>query len=165
MPSSKIHRGLQSETYFLTFTIKHWYYIFDRYDRWTILANSLKHCQQNKGLKLHAFVFMLNHLHLIASAPDMIEFVKAFKTHTSKEIKRNIATTEPRILSLFQNKKDEWSFWQNTNMPIQLVTQKFYNQKLNYIINNPIKKAYVMRAEDWYWSSANGLCELKCNIE
>ena len=46
-------------------------------------------------------------------------------------------------------------------MPELIISEKFFLQKLNYIHENPLKRNYVMKAEDWYWSSANKNCELK----
>jgi len=39
----------------------------------------------------------------------------------------------------------------------------FLLQKINYIHNNPVKRGYVLKAEDWYWFSANTVCELSIN--
>ena len=33
--------------------------------------------------------------------------------------------------------------------------EEFYNQKVNYIEENPVRKQYVKNSEDWIWSSAN----------
>ncbi|MDO8142373.1 MAG: hypothetical protein Q6358_12815 [Candidatus Brocadiales bacterium] len=82
MPSVRISKEFTSGIYYLTFTVKNWYYLFDRHNRFEILADSLKYCQKHKGLKLYAYVFMLNHIHLIAASPDMIAFVRDFKKFT-----------------------------------------------------------------------------------
>ena len=66
--------------------------------------DSLRYCRKNKGLKIYHWVFMLNHIHLIAKSEDMIGFVRDFKTFTSKELKKNILATEPNILKLFEEK-------------------------------------------------------------
>ena len=101
MPSNRINKEWKSGIYFLTFTIKRWYYIFDRHDRWEIVLDSLKYCQENKGLRIYHYVFMLNHIHLIVGSDDMIAFVRDFKKFTSKKLKINIADAEPNILKLF----------------------------------------------------------------
>ncbi|MGA2782527.1 MAG: hypothetical protein ABSF13_11515 [Smithella sp.] len=44
---------------------------------------------------------MLNHLHFIGTAPDMIAVIRDIKTFLAKELKKNIGDTEPRILKLF----------------------------------------------------------------
>ncbi len=40
-------------------------------------------------------------------------------------------------------------------MPELVDSEKFFFQKLKYIHENPMKRTYVIRPEDWYWSSAN----------
>jgi REP element-mobilizing transposase RayT len=85
MPSVRIVKELTSGIYYLTFTVRNWYYIFDRHNKFQILADSLNYCQENKGVKIYAYVFMINHLHLIASGIDMIGFVRDFKRHTSED--------------------------------------------------------------------------------
>ena len=65
------------------------------------------------------------------------------------------------MLKIFLNKNGLYEFWNKTNMPELIISEKFFLQKLNYIHENPLKRNYVMKAEDWYWSSANKNCELK----
>ena len=141
-------------------TIRRWYYLFDRHYRWNILARSLEYCRKNKELKLYSFVFMLNHIHLIISSPDVSGFVRDFKKFTSKELKRNIEMNEKNILPLFLNESGQYEFWERTNMPKIIETGSFFLQKLEYIHQNPVRKQYVVEAKDWYWSSANPSCEL-----
>lgn len=162
MPSVRIPKEYNSATYFLTFIVKDWRYIFDRHNRFEILADSLIHCQKHKGLKLHAYVFMLNHIHLIAGSEDMIGFVRDFKKFTSKVLKQNIRLTEPKLLKIFQNRKrDTYEFWERSNMPKIIETEKFLEQKIDYIHMNPVNKQYVYSPEHWIWSSANSDSRLK----
>lgn len=78
MPSRRVAADLNSGTYYLTMTIQRWYYLFDRHNRWQILADSLRYCQEHKGLELNGYVFMLNHIHLIATCPDVSGFLRDF---------------------------------------------------------------------------------------
>lgn len=71
MPSIRIQKELNSEMYFLTFTVINFNYLFDRFNRWQILAETLKYLIENKNLELYAFVFMINHVHLICQSNDM----------------------------------------------------------------------------------------------
>ena len=48
-----------------------------------------------------------------------------------------------------------------SNMAILIESENVFQQKLNYVHENPVRKNYVMREEDWYWSSANEKCELR----
>ena len=163
MPSLRIPKELNNGVYFLTFTTKKWYYLFDRHNRWDIIKDSLLYCCNNKNLKIYGFVFMLNHIHLIVSSTDVSGFIRDFKRHTSREIHKNIITTEPQIEKLFLEPDGSYSIWQDTNMPIVLESEKVFLQKLNYILENPVRKNYVTEAEHWYWSSVNEECELKAD--
>ncbi len=165
MPSIRVLEHLNNGMYYLTFTIHMWYYILDRNERWSILSSSLKYCIENKNLKLHCFVFMINHIHLIVSSEDIAGIIRDFKKFTSKQIRKNIEITEPNLLKLFQKKdNDEFHLWEDTNMPVNIETQKFFLQKQKYIHLNPVKRHYVMLPEHWYWSSANENCELKVSL-
>lgn len=161
MPSVRINKNQNSAIYFLTITVKNWYYILDRYHRWNIIADSLNFFQKNRDLKIYGFVFMTNHIHLLISSSDTISFVRDFKKFTTKEIIANIKKNEPSILKLFVDEKNKVQLWKKTNMPELVKSEKFFNQKVNYIHNNPLKRVYVTRPEHWYWSSANSDCELK----
>ena len=160
MPSVRISKEMKSAIYYLTFTIRNWYYIFDRHNRFQILANTLKYCQEHKGVELYGYVFMLNHIHLVGSAPDMIGFVRDFKKFTSRELQKNIIATEPGVLSLFDTGDGRCEFWAKTNMPKMIETEKFLVQKIGYVHANPVRKQYVKRSEDWVWSSANPESEI-----
>ena len=156
-----INKENNTGCYFVTFTVVHWYYLFDRYERWDIVAKSLQYCIDQKELRLYSFVFMLNHLHLIFSSPDASGFIRDFKRFTAKVLKKNILETEPHVLNLFLDKDGTYELWQKTNMPILIESDEFFLQKMHYIHNNPVKKEYVEKPEYWYWSSANLSCELK----
>ena len=165
MPKNRINQNLNQSFYFITPTIQNWYYIFDRHNRWQIIADSLKFCQKNKGLEIYSYVFMLNHLHLIIRSPDAIGFLRDFKKFTSKQLIKNISESEPIILNLFKQKSDSQiqrhKFWKDDNQPKIIETEKFALQKMNYIHNNPVVKGYVDRPEYWKWSSANPTSEIK----
>lgn len=107
---------------------------------------------------------MLNHIHIIFQSDDCIAFIRDFKKRTSKELKANLQTTEPQVLRLFIN-SDEYHFWQPTNMPILLESEVVIRQKMDYIHNNPVRKEYVKRPQDWFWSSANPQCQLQISTE
>ena len=155
MPSRRVPMDLNNGTYFLTLTVQRWYYLFDHHHRWQILADSIRYCQDHKGLELNGYVFMLNHLHLIVTSPDIAGFLRDFKRFTSKQLKENLAVTEPSVLKLFIDSDGIYRLWMETNAPKKVEHPDFYVQKLNYVHENPVRKGYVARAEHWLWSSAN----------
>ncbi len=154
MPSIRIQKKLKDRIHFVTLTIKNWYYIFDRHNRFEILEDSFVYCQKHKGLKIYAYVFMLNHLHFIGSAPDLSAVIRDMKTFLSKELKKRILATEPNILKIFET-KGNYTFWENTNCPKLIEREDFFRQKYEYIHSNPVRKQYVHSPEDWRWSSVS----------
>lgn len=128
-------------------------YFFDRHDRFEILEDSFVYCQKNKGLKIYAFVFMLNHLHFIGDAKDMIEIIRDMKKFLSTQFKKSILATEPNVLTLFEI-NNSFCFWEKSNCPKIIETHNYFEQKRDYIHNNPVYKGYVYEPEDWKWSSA-----------
>ncbi len=164
MPSSRISSDINSGTYYLTLTIQRWYYLFDRHNRWRILADSFRYCIEHKGLELNGYVFMLNHLHLIVTSSDMAGFLRDFKKFTSKQFKENLQANESCVLALFIDDEGQYRFWMDDNAPKKVENHGFYLQKLNYIHENPVRKGYVVRPEYWFWSSANPVSPLPVRI-
>ena len=91
--------------------------------------------------------------------------MRDFKKFTSKEILRTLQTdgTESRrewMLNRFEyaGKNDDriknFRFWQEGNNAQALYLNDYFNQKLNYIHQNPVKAEFVNRAEDYRYSSA-----------
>lgn len=48
----------------------------------------------------------------------------------------------------------EYQFWQQNNHPIELWSLKVFEQKLNYVHQNPVKGGFVTEPWDWKYSSA-----------
>ena len=73
-------------TYILTSTIIEWLPVFTRPGECESIVDSLAYCRREKGLRVHAYVIMENHLHLVASGPDLIATIQAIKRHTARQI-------------------------------------------------------------------------------
>ena len=87
MSSWKIYSD--TKYYFCTTTITDWYPIFTDLDYFNIITDSLQFCRKNKGLKIHSYVIMLNHIHLIVScgpSSSLSNIFRDFKRHTSREL-------------------------------------------------------------------------------
>lgn len=91
--------------------------------------------------------------------------MRDFKKFTSKEILRTLLdeNTESRLewmLNRFEysGKNDKkiknYRFWQEGNNAQEIFLNDYFNQKLNYIHENPVKAEIVNRAEDYRYSSA-----------
>jgi len=78
----------QSAAYFLTFQVVFWIDLFSRPIYRDIVIDSLKYCQNEKGLEIFAFVIMSNHIHIMARSRknDLSGTIRDFKKYTSKKI-------------------------------------------------------------------------------
>ena len=86
----------QAAVHFVTFAVVEWIDVFTRKDYQDIVLDSVRHCQDKKGLLLHAWCLMSNHLHLIVSAKEnnLSDILRDFKKFTSKQIIKAIQDNE-----------------------------------------------------------------------
>ncbi len=47
-----------------------------------------------------------------------------------------------------------FQLWQQHNQPIELLDNRLAYQKLEYMHYNPVEAGFVLRQEDWLYSSA-----------
>ena len=159
----------QYALYFITMTIVGWVDLFTRKECRDILVDSLLYCIEKKGLRVHAYVIMSSHVHMIVSARQESEglssIVRDFKKFTSKALLDWIlkGTTESRkewLELVFKyhakyNKNNKtYQLWQRNNQPKLCLHPKFIRQKIEYIHQNPVVAGIVDNAEEYKYSSA-----------
>ncbi len=158
----------ENAAHFLTFAVVEWVDVFTRSLYCDIVVDSLRYCVANKGLRLHAWIIMPNHMHLIASAEEgtkLSDFLRDFKKHTSAKVVEAIEknATESRrnwMLWIFKKAGERnprnkgHQFWQQENHPVELRTDEMLFQRLNYLHNNPVRSGMVREAEHYVHSSA-----------
>ncbi len=107
---------------------------------------------------------MLNHIHLVASTKNEIKLsdvMRDFKRHTSKQIAAELEKdSEKLILYVFKKaaekkgQKGKYKVWTDEYHPEAIYSEKWFYQKMEYIHNNPVRKGFVVKSEDWKYSSA-----------
>jgi putative transposase len=65
--------------YLLTCTIVGWLPVFTRPEAVRIVYDSWRFLERERDFRLYGYVILENHLHLIASAPDLANAIKSFK--------------------------------------------------------------------------------------
>ena len=158
----------QHAIHFITFAVVQWVDVFSRREYADIVVESLKFCQQKKGLRIHAWCIMTNHVHLIVSAsePDRLsDILRDFKKFTSSQVLKAIIENEREsrknwMLWIFKkageknNRNKEYQFWQQDNHPVQCDTNDILDSRINYLHENPVRAAIVRRGQDYLYSSA-----------
>jgi REP element-mobilizing transposase RayT len=151
----------KDQPHFLTCTIVGWLPIFTRPEAVDIVLDSWRFLQQENRLRIYGYVILENHLHLIASAPDLIKEIDDFKSYTARRLIDLL--TDLKVETLLQqlrfwkshHKVDRaHQLWQEGNQPKQILSDSMMLQKLEYIHMNPVKRGFVDEAVHWRYSSA-----------
>ena len=171
--SEKYKFNNEQGIYFVTMTIVHWIDLFTRKEYKHIFINSLRHCQNEKGLVVYAWCIMPSHVHLIVSTNEVKlgSILRDLKKYTSREIRKEIELiNESRkewLLRAFKSSGEKlkritnYKIWQDGNHPIALESNHFFDEKINYIHNNPVKEEIVDEPESYWYSSARDYCGQK----
>lgn len=160
--------------YFITFTVIEWLDVFIRELYCNILIDNIRHCQREKGLEVYAYCIMPSHVHMIASAGEgnLSDILRDLKGYTSKKIvkaieenrresKRELLLERFRLAAEKSKRHKHHCFWQETNHPVELYSDRFIIQKENYIHMNPVEMGLVSRPEHYRLSSASGESPIK----
>jgi len=153
--------------YFVSFATVNWIDVFTRELYFSIMTESLDHCRKNKGMEIYGYCIMPSHVHLIfrSSLGDPSGLMRDFKGFTSRKM-LTIIEDNPQesrkewMLWMFERAGKKNSnvknrqFWQQNNQPIEIWSLKVFEQKLNYIHNNPVETGFVTDPIDWKYSSA-----------
>ncbi len=159
----------QHAVYFITSTVHQWCDVFIRQLYIDILIESLKFCQQEKGLKIYGYVFITNHSHLIVQSEivPLSDILRDFKTglafqFTSKQIMRAIENNSKESRKkwlLWLLKKEEnragvpvW-FWEEGYHGEEIYSEEFFLTKLKYMHLNPVRAGIVLKEEEYLNSS------------
>jgi len=162
------------EVCFMTFTVTAWVDVFTRPAYRHIMVDSLKHCQQKKGLQLYGWCLMSNHIHLLGSANEGIvlnDIIRDMKKFTSKKIVQGIQfeheSRKEWMLNMFgfcgksHRKEIEYKFWQDDFDCYEVVSNNVFDQKLDYIHSNPVRAEIVAEPHHYLYSSARNYADLK----
>jgi REP element-mobilizing transposase RayT len=162
----------QEQPHFLTSTIVGWLPIFTRSETVEVLLESWRFLQKQGRILLYGFVILENHLHWIASSPELGKEVGDFKSFTARRIIDLLETQNVRVLlDQFRNLKlhhktdRDYQLWQEGSHPEQINGPEMMLQKLDYIHYNPVKRGYVDEPTHWRYSSARNYHGLPGLIE
>jgi REP element-mobilizing transposase RayT len=156
----------QDQLYFVTFQVVNWVDIFTRKLYRDIVIENLTYCQKNKALEIYGFVIMSNHIHLLlkSGTNELSKTIQEFKSFSAKQILKQIETgPESRtkwMLNIFKQaaykhqRNTNYQFWTHENHAEHIYSNKFVEQKLNYIHQNPVRAGIVSNENDYLYSSA-----------
>ena len=130
--------------YFSTATILNWHPLLKDDENKNILMSSLQLLTKQELLSVYGYVIMPNHMHIVWSEnePDRKESIQAsfFKFTAHKFLQRLRKENQNQLKLFLVNKSDrKYQFWKRNTLNIEIYTRKIFDQKLNYIHNNPLQ--------------------------
>lgn len=161
MEHYKIFEGVG--VYFVTFTVVEWLPVFIEEPTFKIITDSLNFCTQNKHLRVNAYVIMPTHMHAVVFDKDfdserLKHTLDDFRKFTGRRLAdycdAHYSSTFGEALRRAAGEDRLRRFWQPTQHPEGIVSERFWQQKVNYIHENPVRKGLVTKPEDWRFSSA-----------
>jgi putative transposase len=108
----------------------------------SILIDEWRQALPRHGWKTGRYVIMPDHVHFFCSpsksdAKSLSGFMQGWKQWTGKRIIQVCGRTAP--------------VWQAEFFDHLVRSEKSYSQKMEYLINNPIRAGLVQQASEWPW--------------
>lgn len=154
-----------SQPNFITLVVTDWVDLFIRDVYCKVIDDSLNYAIENKGIVVHAYVYMSSHIHLIVSSNDvpLTEFVRDFKKYTAGEfiklIDSSLESRKEWLLAKFSYAANrivrggEYKIWKDGFHPVLLDTPHKIQQRVEYIHKNPVDAQIVFHERDYVNSS------------
>ena len=150
--------------YFITNTIVEWQPVFVEIPLFETIIESWDYCCSKKDLHLHGYVIMPNHIHAMVSSNvsnHLSEILRDMNRFTSQRITTLLkGMRRELLLNIFHQAANEegrgnrYKVWQEGFHPVAIESGEFFQQKIEYIHQNPVRKGYVEQPEHWRYSSA-----------
>lgn len=155
--------------YFISFATVGWIDVLTRPIYKDIVVESLRHCQQRKGLLLYEWVIMTNHVHVLASAKNgcsLSDVLRDLKKYTSGRIHTAIRdhpgeSRREWMLGLLRaageanSHNAAFQLWQQHNHPLLVSTPRELERVTDYIRMNPVVEGFVSDPAQYCYSSAH----------
>ena len=120
----------------------------------------LREARERRGFKLHAWVVMPNHVHLLVrpggSAATVAGVLRAIKQPMAQRVLRRWVELDAPVLKHLRDRDGRSHFWmKGGGHDRNVFSAEEVEEKLRYIHENPVRAGLVTRPEDWAWSSAH----------
>jgi REP-associated tyrosine transposase len=149
--------------YYVTFTVIEWLPVFVNETACKIITDSLNYCITYKYLRVNAYVVMPTHLHAILfdvdfNSDQLKHTLDDMRKFTGRQLLDYATQHLPKSFAVRFHERAgsdrQRRFWQPTQHPVGIFSDKIWKQKMDYLHYNPCRKGLVHRPEDWRFSSA-----------
>lgn len=155
---------------FFTATIYQWKQLLKPTKYKQIIVDSLSYLVQKQRVIVYGFVIMDNHIHLLwqmQADSDQKDVQRDFLKFTAQMIKFDLQKHHPAVLKQFYVglRDRKFQFWQRNALSVELFTPSVFDQKLDYIHDNPVKAGMCEFPEDYVFSSARYYISNELNFD
>ncbi len=149
-------------TQFITITNLNWLPVLQNDHHKEILLEALQRRVKLQQVSIYAFVIMPNHFHAIWQLHDGIDkavFQRDLLKFTARSILKFMLMNENPLLHKLKVKAAdrEYQVWERNSLSLDIYSQPFLKQKMEYMHNNPIQDKWKLAAppEEYMFSSAS----------
>jgi len=139
------HKTVAGCTYFVTTKTCQNRVIFQVPENAEILIRCMRGYRDRGAYRLHEFVVMPNHLHLLLTPGDETSLEKAIQL-----IKGGSS------YQIHQQRGGKTLIWSSGFHEATIRDSEDFEARRRYIHMNPVEAGLALRPEDWPWTSANG---------
>ncbi len=128
-----------------------------------LLIEHLETIRRDFDVKIHGFVIMPNHVHIlwwVDSELGVTKAVKQFKGSTGRHILRVISQIRGFDLQRVTKPDGRRALWLRGFYDFNVISERKAREKLEYIHANPVKWGLVAEPGDWPYSSFRSWFEL-----
>ena len=134
---------------FITITNLNWLPVLQDDHHKQILIEALQRRVTLQQVSIYAFVIMPNHFHAIWQLHDTIDkgsFQRDLLKFTARSILKFMTMNENPLLEKLKVKAADrqYQVWERNSLSIDIFSRDFYNQKLEYIHNNPLQDKWKL---------------------
>jgi putative transposase len=112
---------------------------------WKILCEDLSLAHYKNGLRIHAFVLMPNHFHLLASVTEV----------PLGKVLCEFLSSSSRAMNLESGKINQR--WGSRAFKCEVASYHYYMNAYKYIYQNPVRAQLCEKSEYWPYSTLNSL--------
>ena len=127
-----------------------------------LVTEILRDLVSKEFVKVYGFVVMPNHVHILweLQAMNGREMPHAsFNKATAHQIVKDLKANHPLVLAHFKvdEKERQFRIWQRDPLAVVMDNKRKFEQKLNYIHNNPLAERWNLAKtpHDYFCSSAS----------
>jgi REP element-mobilizing transposase RayT len=139
--------------------------VFATHKHCEIFVDNLRFYRRKYGFDVFGFVLLPDHYHLLLNVPpevSLTDLLRDFKSAVGKQIVEDLKKTNQRVLlhrlKLLhpprRHKDARFRVLQPDNFIKRIVSDKFFQQKLDYIHLNPVREGLAENPADYPYCSA-----------